>query len=108
MKLDQLIKIAESIKNLQIIVGNSPIVPESLYHDIIKNQSDVTLAGKAIYPLMKYSDFLIVASGTATLECAFLETPMIIVYNRYTSQATVLWEWIKQSLKRKAVPDCSS
>ncbi len=39
-----------------------------------------TIVENATYEVMNISDLLIVASGTATLEAACLQTPMIIVY----------------------------
>jgi lipid-A-disaccharide synthase len=41
------------------------------------------------YDLMAAADLALVASGTATLECALLETPMVIVYRVSTLTAAV-------------------
>ncbi|MFW6308969.1 MAG: lipid-A-disaccharide synthase [bacterium] len=52
--------------------------------EIIKELSKYNLVIKVVknytYPVMKTADFLITASGTATLEAAILKTPMIIIY----------------------------
>jgi len=74
------LKVRKTIQNLQIIVGNIPSLNKSVYTDIIGDTPGITLSKDSIYDIMKYSSFLIVASGTATLESAFLETPMVIVY----------------------------
>jgi len=78
--LNAALKMRENHNNLQILVANLSTLEKSIYTDIIKNSSRIVLAGEHIYELMKYSTFLVVASGTATLESAYLETPMIIVY----------------------------
>jgi lipid-A-disaccharide synthase len=66
--------------DLKFSVGRSPWVPMRIYKKIIGRCSldvDVIEDTKA---LMARSRLLLVASGTATLEAALCETPLIIVY----------------------------
>ncbi len=68
----------KELPNLQTVTGVSPTLHENLYLNI---EADKDLEhSKEIYDVMKHSDLLFVASGTATLESACLGTPMIIVY----------------------------
>jgi lipid-A-disaccharide synthase len=46
----------------------------------IKDKLPVTLIADKALECMKAADFVIVASGTASLECALLEKPMCIIY----------------------------
>ncbi|NVM01288.1 MAG: hypothetical protein HWN67_03065 [Candidatus Helarchaeota archaeon] len=68
------------INNVQGIVSTSPMIEKMVYKEIIGENSAVSAVESLNYQIMKYSDLLIVASGTATLEAAIFETPMIIVY----------------------------
>jgi len=72
--------ITEKMKNVQGIISVSPSIEKSVYDEIIERNFPVKSVEKFNYPIMKYSDLLIVASGTATLEATIFETPMIIVY----------------------------
>jgi lipid-A-disaccharide synthase len=66
--------------NLQVIVSRAPSVEKSFYDKIIDGNSSIKLLENSTYEIMKFADLLIVASGTATLESALFETPLIIVY----------------------------
>jgi lipid-A-disaccharide synthase len=72
--------ITEKMENVQGIISVSPSIEKSVYDEIIERNFPVKSVEKFNYPIMKYSDLLIVASGTATLEATIFETPMIIVY----------------------------
>jgi len=49
-------------------------------HIIRQHDADVTIVRNSVYDVVGISDIAMVASGTATLETALLETPMIVVY----------------------------
>jgi lipid-A-disaccharide synthase len=68
--------------NIQIAVGKAPNLPIECYERSLHSEfgRDVRLVEDATYELMKYSDAAIVTSGTATLETACFETPMVVVY----------------------------
>ncbi len=75
------LKILEKrIGNIQWVVTTSPMIEKRVYDEIIGNNFPIPAVDKYNYPIMKHSDLLIVASGTATLESAIFGTPMIIVY----------------------------
>ncbi|MCK5145679.1 lipid-A-disaccharide synthase [bacterium] len=64
--------------NLQICIGRAPNLDKELYTPHLA--AGMTLLTDQTYDLMAHSDIALVASGTATLETAILETPMIICY----------------------------
>lgn len=75
------IKMFENQEYLFLISKTKTI--DSVLFDNIVQQSKVKnlkIIESDNYEMMKYSDFLVITSGTATLEAAFLETPLIIVY----------------------------
>ena len=54
--------------------------PAKVSHILDAYDVDVTVIPNEIYDVIAVSDVAIVASGTATLETALLETPMLIIY----------------------------
>jgi lipid-A-disaccharide synthase len=64
----------------QVVIGRASSVPDELYRDLIGKNNNILLLENSTYEVMKHSDLLIVASGTATLESALFETPLMIVY----------------------------
>ena len=66
--------------DIRFSVGRSPSVPKRIYEKIVSRGGiDVDVEGKT-HDIMARSKLLLVASGTATLEGALCETPLIIVY----------------------------
>jgi lipid-A-disaccharide synthase len=78
----EMIKTAQQLDSdeVQVVVGCAPTVDLSIYEGISNHDSSIKLLQNSTYDVMKHSDLLIVASGTATLESALFETPLIIVY----------------------------
>ncbi|HEX9973990.1 MAG TPA: lipid-A-disaccharide synthase [bacterium] len=64
----------------QVVIGRASSVPDELYRDLIGKNNNILLLENSTYEVMQHSDLLIVASGTATLESALFETPLMIVY----------------------------
>ncbi|MBD3287567.1 lipid-A-disaccharide synthase [candidate division KSB1 bacterium] len=75
--VDTLIKKHDDI---QVVVSRASSVSKQLYEDILNANCNIKILEDQTYEIMKYSDLLIVASGTATLESALFKTPLIIVY----------------------------
>ncbi len=64
----------------QISLSAAPGIPENLYKDITEGFNiDLKIVYDAV-GLMRASRLLLVASGTATLQAALLETPLLIIY----------------------------
>ncbi|MBN1382094.1 MAG: lipid-A-disaccharide synthase [Deltaproteobacteria bacterium] len=79
LKASQILK--ERLQNSQFIMPLADSLPETWVEKILGlYNGDVTLIKNNIYDVINVSDLVIVASGTATLETALLEKPMIIVY----------------------------
>ncbi|MBA4311431.1 MAG: lipid-A-disaccharide synthase [Chlorobiaceae bacterium] len=81
-------RILNRMLDIQIAVGVSSILDYEYVKSFIRDESSVRLIQHATYDLMKNSDLAIVTSGTATLETAYYQTPMIVVYK--TSWLTYL------------------
>jgi len=82
--LPEMVKAVSALKqgnnDLQFILGKSPVINDSFYKTYLGIHQDMKAVRDRTYEVMAYSDVLIVASGTATLEAALLNTPMVIVY----------------------------
>lgn len=74
----------EKKKNLQFVLG----LAESLNGNEVFIPPWVKVIKGATHDIMRHSDLLLVASGTATLEAGIIGTPLIIVYR------TSLISWI--------------
>ena len=74
-------QLSAEFKNLQFIIPIAPGLKREEVADITTHSSvDLTLVDDSIYEVIDISTLVVVASGTATLETALLETPMVIVY----------------------------
>ncbi|MCJ7509143.1 MAG: lipid-A-disaccharide synthase, partial [candidate division Zixibacteria bacterium] len=72
------------LRNITCAIGLAPTIPRQNLEDLIgPSESRPKIAENLTYDLMKYSDLLLVTSGTATLESAILETPLIILYKTH-------------------------
>lgn len=82
------------IPNLQFII---PLAPGISKETISSWMKDISVSVKVVegwtYDVMNLSELLITASGTATLEGAILEKPMIIIY-----KVSLLSYWIGRAL----------
>ncbi|HID95449.1 MAG TPA: lipid-A-disaccharide synthase [Candidatus Latescibacteria bacterium] len=66
---------------LELVVASTEMGDSDLYDRIIQGTDlRVRVARGETYEVMRHSDLLLVASGTATLEAAIIGTPMIILY----------------------------
>ena len=65
----------------ELIVSQASSVSTELFDKIIgKTEKEVKILKNMNYEMMKHCDLLVVTSGTATIETAFLGTPFIIAY----------------------------
>ena len=67
-------------QKIQVALGKADSLDFDVYRQLIPDGNEVQLLENCTYEIMKHSDLLIVASGTATLESALFKTPLIIVY----------------------------
>ncbi len=81
-------RILEQNPDTAFAVFKAPTLPRAVYERMIReagSQVPVSLVEEDAYAALKACDAAIVCSGTATLECALLGTPMII-----TNKGTLL------------------
>lgn len=72
--------IHERNRDIRFTIGRSPFVPERIYRKIVARHGvEVDIDG-VTKDVMATSQLLLVASGTATLQGALFETPLIISY----------------------------
>jgi len=71
-----------------IVVGIAPNLHEKMFMTFLPPNISLHFVENATHEAMKYAELAIVTSGTATLETACFETPMIVVYR--TSWLTYL------------------
>jgi lipid-A-disaccharide synthase len=65
----------------QFVLGLAPTVSREAVETLVAQAGvQVPVVGGETYDLMAAADLAVVASGTATLECALLECPMVVVY----------------------------
>jgi len=94
--LPVMVQAAEKIRSkharLKCLLPRASTVPSELLEELLRESSlDVRVTQGEVYRVLKASDLALVASGTATLEAAILETPMVIVY-----RVSPLSYWIGQ------------
>ncbi len=82
-------------EDLEVVVAVAPNLHKELFRMYLPESNRLHFVENATHEVMKYADLAVVTSGTATLETACFETPMIIVYR--TSWLTYL---IARSLVR--------
>jgi len=83
--LPTMIEAAEKLRakhaDLKCLLPCASTIPAELLNGILKKSSlDVQVLHGDVYRVLKACDLALVASGTATLEAAIMETPMVIVY----------------------------
>jgi len=69
----------QKLPQLQGIIARVENIDNNIYETMIKDKQ-IHLVTDKTYDVIHYSDVAMVASGTATLETAILETPMVILY----------------------------
>jgi len=83
-------KILEArVKNLKVLLGLAPTIKrEKLENLLAQANLGAKIVENLTYDLMRYADLLLIASGSATLECAILGTPFLVLYK------TSLWTYL--------------
>ncbi|MBD3427207.1 MAG: lipid-A-disaccharide synthase [Candidatus Omnitrophica bacterium] len=95
--LDAAEKINSSCDDTRFILAESANIPESTYSEMtsVHGSLDLERVRNDTFGCLARSDFAIVTSGTATLETAIMEKPMIITY-----KASVITELFYKILRR--------
>jgi len=86
----------QEISDLQFVIPLAPgLTPDILSPWTEKNVLSLKVIRGWTYDVMNLCELLILASGTATLEAAILEKPMIIIY-----QVSLLTSWVGRAMIR--------
>ncbi len=76
--------IRQSLSQTQFVISRAPALARESFEKIIRKFSyagfPVVLCENQTYDILNICDFALVASGTATLETAIMQTPMGVVY----------------------------
>lgn len=82
-------RIAWHMPGVQFLLPKAPHVPNQLFAAIERSSElDVIVCENRIYDCLQVMEACVIASGTATLEAALFEVPMVVVYR--TSALTYL------------------
>ncbi len=89
------------VEKYEFLISKAVTVSDKLFRQTIENSENqnIKIIKNHNYEMMKYCDFLVVTSGTATLETAYLGTPFLIVYK--TSK--ISYELGKRFIKIKRI-----
>ena len=74
-----MLQVIDDFPDYQFVISTVNWQPYSLYSNILKNR-DIKLVEGDTYPLLLNATAAVVASGTASLETALLNTPQVVCY----------------------------
>jgi lipid-A-disaccharide synthase len=94
VKLPIMLEAAKNYSEYQIIIAGAPSLDIEIYHDVLKNYSNVTIIFNDTYNLLNQSFAALVTSGTATLETALFNIPQVVCYKA---------SWISFQIARRLV-----
>ena len=77
--LPVLATVSQRFPEYQFVIGGAPSQSQSLYTEVLGNVSIPVVFGQT-YELLQQSKAALVASGTATLETAFIGIPQVVCY----------------------------
>jgi lipid-A-disaccharide synthase len=69
------------LKDLKVAVSLAPTIGKNLLESFLtQTRLEIVLVENFTYDLMRHSDFLLVKSGTSTVEAAIIGTPFLVIY----------------------------
>lgn len=77
--LPEMLNVISEYPNYQFVIAGAPSMTDNDYSDLIGGY-DVKIVYNQTYQLVYHADAALVASGTATLETAIINTPEIVCY----------------------------
>jgi lipid-A-disaccharide synthase len=99
MELEKLLPVMGSLRaqfpTYQMVIAGAPNFTKSDYERYIPNLSEFTLVFGATYDLVRHAQVAAVASGTATLETALLNTPQVVLYRANALTVMIARQLIK-------------
>jgi len=90
-------RLKKDIPNLKVILAESSNIPKSLYQKALSQYPDVEIEHirDNTFEALSKSNFAIVTSGTATLETAITDTPMIVTYKGSALSALIFFTFVR-------------
>jgi lipid-A-disaccharide synthase len=74
-------RLAKEMPDLQLLIPVAPSLPKGLILELARSYSyPIRCVDGEMYDVLRASEVVVVASGTATLQAALAGTPMIIIY----------------------------
>ena len=77
--MPRFIRLVNKYPNYQFVIAGAPSTPKEIYLKYI-NGSNVKLLFNESYSIMRHAYISVLASGTASLEAALLNSPQIVCY----------------------------
>jgi lipid-A-disaccharide synthase len=78
--LETAVYLRQDYPDLEFVVVSLPALTGLIQAEVASRRLNVKVTSTYGYEALKYCDLAIACSGTATLEAALLETPMIVIY----------------------------
>jgi lipid-A-disaccharide synthase len=79
--LQGMAQLAKEVPGLQILIPVAPSLPKGLIAELVKSYPlPIRCVEGEVYDVLRASEVVVVASGTATLQAALAGAPMIVVY----------------------------
>jgi lipid-A-disaccharide synthase len=72
--------IRSQLGNFQFLVGLAPGIDKDFVKSLLPSNSPIGISEGHNYEIMKYSEILLVKSGTSTVEAALSGTPFVVMY----------------------------
>lgn len=73
-------KLVTEFPDYQFVLAAAPSLDKAFYNQYISPEDNIAIAYNQTYDTIKVAEAAIVASGTATLETALLNTPQVVCY----------------------------
>jgi lipid-A-disaccharide synthase len=81
LMLESCRRLSPRVRNIKLILGLAPTIKKEKLESITSlSNLPLALAEDLTYDVMKHSHLLLITSGSATLECAILGTPFLVLY----------------------------
>ncbi|MBD3180652.1 lipid-A-disaccharide synthase [Candidatus Poribacteria bacterium] len=101
--------ITESAKQIKAEIPDCQFilpVAHTINHDLLPEFGSLIskVPGTRVYDVMNICDLMILASGTASLEAAYMMTPMIVIY-KVSTISWIIMSTLVRNLKSSALPN---
>ena len=78
--LEAIKRLKKSHPQYHFLISKSRVISSDIYSSFCPDMADIHFIDGYNYEMMKYSDFLLVKSGTTTVEAGLIGTPFAIIY----------------------------